>query len=63
MPEFYFTGVFLISNINQILECLANIGITYMPRIIENRLIEEFKNRESFSREELFDLLDLMNQI
>ncbi len=26
-----------------------------MPKIIENRLIEEFKNRDSFSREELFD--------
>jgi len=26
-----------------------------MPRIIENRLIEEFKNRDAFSREELFD--------
>ncbi len=26
-----------------------------MSKIIENRLIEEFKNRESFSRDELFD--------
>ncbi len=26
-----------------------------MPKIIENRLIEEFKGRTSFSREELFD--------
>lgn len=26
-----------------------------MPKIIENRLIEEFKERDSFSREELFD--------
>jgi hypothetical protein len=26
-----------------------------MPKIIENRLIEEFKNRDAFSREELFD--------
>jgi hypothetical protein len=26
-----------------------------MPKIIENRLIEEFKNRESFSRDELFE--------
>lgn len=26
-----------------------------MPKIIENRLIEEFKNRDSFSREDLFD--------
>lgn len=26
-----------------------------MPKIIENRLIDEFKNREDFSREELFD--------
>ncbi len=26
-----------------------------MPKIIENRLIEEFKGRASFSREELFD--------
>lgn len=26
-----------------------------MPKIIENRLIEEFKDRDAFSREELFD--------
>lgn len=26
-----------------------------MPKIIENKFIEEFKNRESFSREDLFD--------
>jgi hypothetical protein len=26
-----------------------------MPKIIENRLIEEFKDRDTFSREELFD--------
>ena len=26
-----------------------------MPKIIENKLIEEFKERESFSREELFE--------
>ncbi len=26
-----------------------------MPKIIENRLIEEFKHRESFTRDELFD--------
>ena len=26
-----------------------------MPKIIENKLIEEFKNRASFSRDELFD--------
>ena len=26
-----------------------------MPKIIENRLIQEFKDRESFSREELFE--------
>jgi len=26
-----------------------------MPKIIESRLIEEFKNRDSFSREDLFD--------
>ena len=26
-----------------------------MPKIIENRLIEEFKDRESFSRDELFE--------
>lgn len=25
-----------------------------MPKVLENRLIEEFKNKESFSREELF---------
>jgi hypothetical protein len=28
-----------------------------MPKIIENRLIEEFKHRESFTRDELFDFL------
>ena len=26
-----------------------------MPKIIEHRLIEEFKDRDAFSREELFD--------
>ena len=26
-----------------------------MPKIIENRLIEEFRDRESFSRNELFE--------
>lgn len=26
-----------------------------MPKIVENKLIQEFKNRESFKREELFD--------
>ena len=26
-----------------------------MPKIIENKLIEEFKDRENFSREEIFD--------
>ena len=26
-----------------------------MPRIIENKLIEEFKNKGSFSRDELFE--------
>lgn len=26
-----------------------------MPKIVENRLIEEFKDRDAFSREELFD--------
>ncbi len=33
---------------------LANIGVR-MPKVIENKLIEEFKDREYFSREELFD--------
>ncbi len=55
MPVYYFTGVYLISNINQIFVYLAKFGISDMPKIIENRLIEEFKDRESFSREELFD--------
>jgi hypothetical protein len=31
-----------------------------MPKIIENRLIEEFKERESFSREELFNFFCLL---
>ena len=26
-----------------------------MPKIIENKLLEEFRNRDAFSREELFD--------
>jgi hypothetical protein len=30
-----------------------------MPKIIENRLVEEFKERESFSREELFEFFRL----
>jgi hypothetical protein len=33
---------------------LAKIGVR-MPKIIENKLIEEFEDREYFSREELFD--------
>jgi len=33
---------------------LAKIGIA-MPKIIENRLIKEFKDSASFTREELFD--------
>jgi len=54
MPEILFTGVFLISNIRQYFVYLAKIGFN-MPKIIENRLIQEFKDRESFSREELFE--------
>lgn len=33
---------------------MGKIGFN-MPKIIENRLIEEFKDKESFSREELFN--------
>lgn len=33
---------------------MAKIGFT-MPKVIENRLIEEFKSKESFTREELFE--------
>jgi hypothetical protein len=49
-----FTGVFLISNIRHFLLSLAKIRIE-MPKVIENRLIEEFKDRDAFSREDLFD--------
>uniref|UniRef100_UPI004047B964 DUF6577 family protein n=2 Tax=Roseivirga sp. TaxID=1964215 RepID=UPI004047B964 len=54
MPVFLFTGVFLISNIRQNIVLLVKIGFK-MPKIIENRLIEEFKDREYFTREDLFE--------
>lgn len=54
MPVFLFTGVFLNSNICHIFVILVKIG-NEMPKIIENKLIEEFKNRENFTREELFE--------
>lgn len=54
MPDNIFTGIFLISNIYHYFVYLAKIGIA-MPKIIENRLIQEFKDRSSFTRDELFD--------
>lgn len=54
MPVIVYTGVYLISKFNQNLLSLVKI-IKFMPKIIENRLIEEFKDRDTFSREELFD--------
>jgi len=54
MPEILVTGVYLISNIRQFFVYLSKISF-YMPKIIENKLIQEFKYRESFSREELFE--------
>jgi len=54
LPVFLFTGVFLISNIHQKIVNLVKIGFE-MPKIIENRLIEEFKDRECFTRKDLFE--------
>ena len=49
-----FTGVFLISKICQKWIFLAKIA-TKMPRGIEKKLIEVFKDRDFFSREELLE--------
>lgn len=54
MPVFLFTGVFLNSNIRQNLVTLVKIGIE-VSKVIENKLIEEFKGREYFTREDLFE--------
>lgn len=54
MPVFRFTGIYWISNIRQNLLYLVKIGFK-MPKIIENKLIEEFKERDYFTREDLFD--------
>jgi hypothetical protein len=53
MPKIKFTGVFLISKVSQIILILAKIGPN-MPKVLENKLIETFQGRESFTREELF---------
>ncbi|MFZ1750452.1 MAG: DUF6577 family protein, partial [Saprospiraceae bacterium] len=44
----------MISNIGQLLLSLAQIRLK-MPKIIENRLVDEFKHRDAFSREDIFD--------
>ena len=54
MPVIRFTGVFLISSIHHISLPLAKSNFE-MPKIIEDRLIEEFKDKDIFSRKELFD--------
>ena len=54
MPVNEFAGVYWISNIRHFLLFWAKFGYD-MPKVIEKRLIEEFKDREAFSREELFD--------
>jgi hypothetical protein len=53
LPVFLFTGNFLISNIDQNFIFLVKIGFN-MPKIIENKLIQEFKDRDYFTREDLF---------
>ena len=52
------TGLWQESNtdkpkLSQNLSSLAKIG-SNRPKVLENRLIEEFKDKESFTREELF---------
>jgi len=54
MPIIYFTGVYLNSNIRQFFLYLVIIGFR-MTKIIENKLIKEFRNRDYFTREELYD--------
>ncbi len=54
MPKYCFIGIYWISNICQYFVYLANIRIE-MPKIIENRLIKEFKDKGSFTRTELLD--------
>jgi len=54
MPIIYFTGIYLNSNIRQFFLYLVIIGFR-MTKIIENKLIKEFRNRDYFTREELYD--------
>lgn len=54
MPKYCFIGIYWISNICQYFVYLAKIEIE-MPKIIENRLIKEFKDKGSFTRTELLD--------
>jgi hypothetical protein len=54
LPKYCFIGIYWISNICQYFVYLANIRIE-MPKIIENRLIKEFKDKGSFTRTELLD--------
>ena len=54
MPVFCITGKILISYIRQNFVILAEIGIK-MPKILENKLIEEFKDRAYFTRGDLFE--------
>lgn len=55
MPVFYITGIFLFSKFSQNIVYLVKIRIVDMPKVIENRLIQEFKDKTLFSREELFE--------
>ena len=51
---YWITGIFLIPNVRQNFVDLAKIGFM-MPKIIEKRLTEKFKDREYFTREDLFE--------
>jgi len=53
MPGISYIGVFLISKLSQKFLSLAKIGFN-MSKVLENRMIEEFKDKEYFTREELF---------
>jgi len=52
LPDFFFTGVFLISKLSHKFLFLAKIGFV-MTRVLENKLIEKFKNKDFFTRKEL----------
>lgn len=54
MPVFPFIGIYLISNNRQNVVLLFKTEHR-MPKIIENGLIEEFKDREFFTRRDLYD--------